>query len=57
MVSRNDSLKLRLPAWSKEAGPGVNGQEVSFELNKGYALVNHLWQNGNKVSLEPDRAA
>ncbi len=49
-------LKLRIPGWSKKAHLRVNGQEISLERQKGYALIKRHWNNGDKVMLSLDMA-
>jgi hypothetical protein len=44
-------LRLRIPGWSKNATLAVNGQEISPVVEKGYAVINRRWENGDKVTL------
>ncbi len=48
------TLALRLPAWSKRAVLRVNGVETDGEafLDKGYAKLRRIWNEGDRVELE-----
>lgn len=48
------ALKLRLPAWCREARLTVNGEPVVVAplLDRSYIVVRRLWQAGDRVRLE-----
>lgn len=47
-------LRLRIPAWSRDAKLWVNGQEVELGivLERGYAILDRTWQPNDEVRLE-----
>lgn len=45
------SLRLRIPGWCKTAALSINQEVVALEARNGYATVNRVWQNGDKVKL------
>ena len=44
-------LRLRIPAWSKDAGLKINGKKVSIKLQKGYAVIERKWNDKDVVEL------
>jgi len=50
-------LALRIPGWCKAASAKVNGETVAVnELEKGYFIIDRVWQKGDTVTLELDMA-
>lgn len=61
-------LRVRIPGWLKSPAPGelyryaddrthkavirVNGKEMSYKDEKGYAVLNRKWKKGDKVTVE-----
>jgi DUF1680 family protein len=45
------ALKLRIPGWCKEYTVSVNGKKVEPEMNKGYAVLQRKWKDGDVVEL------
>ncbi|MFO7937295.1 MAG: glycoside hydrolase family 127 protein [Kiritimatiellia bacterium] len=48
------TLKLRIPAWSRENSLTVNGQKVHPVTPGSYVAVNRLWKAGDKIRLTLD---
>ena len=48
------ALKLRIPAWAKDAKAAVNGQRfrVADHMNKGYLKIRRIWTRRDTVELE-----
>ena len=48
------SLKLRIPAWVKNAKAAVNGQriDIASHVRNGYLDIRRLWARGDRVELE-----
>ncbi|MFD1953584.1 glycoside hydrolase family 127 protein [Paenibacillus thailandensis] len=44
-------LCLRLPDWSPSASIRVNGTDFSYQTEKGYAVIERTWQQGDTVEL------
>ena len=50
-------LALRIPGWCKAASAKVNGETLAVnELEKGYLIIDRIWQKGDTVTLELDMA-
>lgn len=45
------ALKLRIPGWCKEYTIEVNGKKAEPEMDKGYAVLQRKWKNGDVVEL------
>ena len=45
------TLKLRIPAWCKQARLSVNGKAVRVLDDKGYACLKRVWKPGDRVEL------
>lgn len=46
-------LALRVPEWSQAHIVRLNGKELmSPQLGRGWLIVNHRWQNGDRLQLE-----
>ncbi|PLS01128.1 glycoside hydrolase family 127 protein [Neobacillus cucumis] len=49
------NLALRIPGWCQNAVVKVNGQLISLDrLEKGYLIIERVWQQGDSVSLHLD---
>jgi len=47
------ALRLRLPGWlEREPAIRVNGKPASGETQRGFAVVNRLWKQGDTVTLD-----
>ena len=46
------TLRLRIPAWSRDARLEVNGSRVQARVVDGYAQLHRRWQPGDAVSLD-----
>lgn len=46
-------LNVRIPGWCKGPKLSVNGTEIDIDsvINKGYALINRSFKNGDKIEL------
>jgi DUF1680 family protein len=44
-------LRLRIPAWARDATVLVNGEQVELAIERGYARIHRLWAAGDKVLL------
>jgi DUF1680 family protein len=47
-------LRLRLPEWCKAWSISVNGEKITPSTEKGYAVLNRKWQEGDKITLSLD---
>jgi DUF1680 family protein len=45
-------LTLRIPGWCRQPKLSVNGKPLGLPAAAGWAVVNRLWANGDKVRLE-----
>lgn len=52
--SNLDVLRLRLPEWSANTVIKVNGQEVSYQTHKGYAVLSGNWSDADTVEIQAD---
>jgi len=51
--SKEFSLKLRIPAWSRESSVRVNGERVNATRGAdGYAAIKRTWKTGDRVEAE-----
>ena len=51
----NFALRLRIPEWATEPRPAirVNGEKlVDVHLDKGFAVINRQWKDGDKIQLD-----
>ena len=46
------TLRLRIPAWSRDARLEVNGSRVQARVVDGYAQLHRRWQPGDAVTLD-----
>ena len=51
------ALRLRIPGWCKSYTLVVNGEAVEAPLEKGYALLQRKWSDGDKIVLTMDMQA
>ena len=47
-------VRLRIPGWCREYAVSVNGQVVEPTLEKGYAVLEGKWKDGDVIDLEMD---
>ena len=52
--SEEFTLKLRIPAWSKESTLTVNGEAVQSVTPGSYADIKRVWKTGDKLKLTLD---
>jgi len=45
------AFKFRIPKWCSKPSLLVNGEEMAFEKENGFAIINRLWQNGDEILL------
>jgi len=45
-------LRLRIPAWCESYTLFVNGGPVAFAVEKGYAILERTWKDGDQVTLK-----
>lgn len=48
------AVVIRIPGWCKEATIKVNGQEVPFTEENGYAKIKRVWATGDQINLNLD---
>ncbi|WP_297905769.1 beta-L-arabinofuranosidase domain-containing protein [uncultured Parabacteroides sp.] len=44
-------IRLRIPGWCKQYTLSVNGQSTNAPVQKGYAVLNKEWKDGDVISL------
>ncbi len=47
-------LYLRIPGWCPHASLALNGEDIPFEMRKGYAYINRTWRSGESLVLHLD---
>lgn len=47
----NKEIRLRIPGWCKQYTLAVNGQQQTAPIEKGYAVVQKEWKDGDEISL------
>jgi len=47
-------VRLRIPGWCREYAVSVNGQVVEPTVEKGYAVLEGKWKDGDVIDLEMD---
>ena len=47
----NLSLYFRIPEWTKDAQIKINNMPVSYEILKGYALLEGLWNDNDTIEI------
>lgn len=47
----NKEIRLRIPGWCKQYTLAVNGQQQTAPVEKGYAVVQKEWKDGDEISL------
>lgn len=55
--SKAFTMKVRIPGWvneqkNKNVTIKVNGQNVNFSVEKGYASINRTWQNNDIITID-----
>jgi hypothetical protein len=49
-------LRLRIPGWSRVDGDapklGVNGKPVPVEIRSGFAAIERMWKDGDRIDLD-----
>ena len=51
------ALRLRIPGWCKGYKLAVNGEAVEAPLEKGYAVLQRKWSDGDKIVIDMDMQA
>ena len=51
------ALRLRIPGWCKSYTLAVNGEAVEAPLEKGYAVLQRKWRDGDKIVIDMDMPA
>ena len=46
------ALRLRIPAWCREASLALNGKAIEMQLENGYAVISRHWADGDSVELD-----
>jgi len=49
-----NQIRLRIPDWCKSYSIAVNGETVEAQLDKGYAVLEGKWENGDEICLHLD---
>jgi DUF1680 family protein len=49
-----ESIRLRIPSWSKSWKIKVNNEDTRPTITKGYAVLNREWKSGDRISLSLD---
>ena len=44
-------LRLRIPGWCKGYSLSVNGESIEASVEKGYAVIDRKWKDGEKVEI------
>ena len=52
--SLHAQLRLRIPGWCKSFTLAVNGQPVEAPVEKGYAVMDRKWKDGDQIQLSLD---
>jgi len=47
-------LRLHIPQWSKNFSVKINGKEVEYKREMGYAILTHKWKAGDQISIDAD---
>jgi DUF1680 family protein len=47
-------MRMRIPDWCKNYTLAVNGTAVDAPVEKGYAVIDRKWKNGDKIELVLD---
>jgi DUF1680 family protein len=45
------TICYRIPSWSKDIGIKVNNRHISFNEEKGYAVINRVWQDNDIIEI------
>ncbi len=46
------TVRLRIPAWSRNASLKVNGVPAPLQVTSGFATLNRRWKDGDRVELQ-----
>ena len=49
-------IHLRLPSWSSKNSVKINGEEQTYDVQNGYAVLNRHWKAGDEVTLKLDNS-
>ena len=49
--SLHTQMRLRIPGWCKDYSLTVNGMPVEAPVEKGYAVIERNWKNGDQIQL------
>ena len=52
--SLQTQMRLRVPGWCKDYTLAVNGETVEVPVEKGYAVVDRKWKDGDVIELNLD---
>ena len=52
--SLKTQMRLRVPGWCESYTIAVNGEKVEAPVEKGYAVIDRKWKNGDKIELNLD---
>ena len=44
-------MRLRIPGWCKQYALTVNGEQAQAPIEKGYAVLNRTWKDGDVINL------
>lgn len=47
-------LRLHIPKWSRNFAVRINGKDVNFKRELGYAVVSHKWKAGDQIAIDID---
>lgn len=47
-------IRLRVPGWCKQYTIAVNGETMNAPVEKGYAVLNREWKEGDVIALDMD---
>ncbi|WP_130858853.1 glycoside hydrolase family 127 protein [Gracilibacillus phocaeensis] len=48
------TLALRLPGWCRNYDLRVNGESIAAPMEKGYLIINRVWNQGDQITLALD---
>ena len=48
------ALKLRVPGWCEDYALKLNGETINAPVENGYAVIDRLWQDGDRIELALD---
>ena len=50
--ARSFAVRIRKPAWCKDAKLTVNGEAIDYRIREGYLVVERRWQDGDQIRVE-----